>query len=81
MIERYNSLSLNIDVILSTKVACVGINLLSTNVAIIYDSDKSPSNDILITTTDIKREELDEVEVYRLLTKNSYEALMFERAI
>ena len=65
---------------LSTKAGGVGINLTSANVVIIYDSDWNPQNDVQATARAHRIGQKSEVQVYRLITCNTYETEMFERA-
>lgn len=80
-IDRYNNPAKNRDVfLLSTKAGGVGINLTSANVVIIYDSDWNPQNDVQATARAHRIGQKSEVQVYRLITSNTYETQMFERA-
>ncbi len=80
-IDRFNNKDIQRDVfLLSTKAGGIGINLTSANVVIIYDSDWNPQNDIQATARAHRIGQLSEVLVYRLITKKTYEAEMFERA-
>jgi chromodomain-helicase-DNA-binding protein 7 len=65
---------------LSTKAGGVGINLTSANIVIIYDSDWNPQNDVQATARAHRIGQKSEVKVYRLVTSNTYETQMFERA-
>ena len=80
-IDRYNNPNKKRDVfLLSTKAGGVGINLTSANVVIIYDSDWNPQNDVQATARAHRIGQKSEVQVYRLITCNTYETEMFERA-
>ena len=80
-IDRYNNPDKNRDVfLLSTKAGGVGINLTSANVVIIYDSDWNPQNDVQATARAHRIGQTSEVQVYRLITNNTYETQMFEKA-
>lgn len=80
-IDRYNNPAKKRDVfLLSTKAGGVGINLTSANVVIIYDSDWNPQNDVQATARAHRIGQTSEVQVYRLITSNTYETHMFERA-
>jgi chromodomain-helicase-DNA-binding protein 7 len=80
-IDRYNNPNKKRDVfLLSTKAGGVGINLTSANVVIIYDSDWNPQNDVQATARAHRIGQTSEVKVYRLVTSNTYETHMFERA-
>ena len=66
--------------LLSTKAGGQGINLTAAEVVIIYDSDWNPQNDVQATARAHRIGQEKEVTVYRLITKNTYESEMFERA-
>ena len=72
-IDRYNNPHKKRDVfLLSTKAGGVGINLTSANVVIIYDSDWNPQNDVQATARAHRIGQKSEVQVYRLVTCNTY---------
>jgi chromodomain-helicase-DNA-binding protein 7 len=80
-IDRFNLPLSKVNVfLLSTKAGGVGINLTSANVVIIFDSDWNPQNDVQATARAHRIGQENEVKVYRLITKKSYESEMFERA-
>lgn len=80
-IDRFNSGQTKISVfLLSTKAGGVGINLTSANVVIIFDSDWNPQNDVQATARAHRIGQENSVQVFRLITKKTYEAEMFERA-
>jgi SNF2 family DNA or RNA helicase len=80
-IDRFNNPDKKRDVfILSTKAGGLGINLTSANVVIIYDSDWNPQNDVQATARAHRIGQVNEVQVYRLITAKTYESEMFERA-
>ena len=80
-IDKFNAPNSKINVfLLSTKAGGVGINLTSANVVIIFDSDWNPQNDVQATARAHRIGQENEVKVYRLITKKTYEAEMFERA-
>lgn len=80
-IDRFNNPSSKVNVfLLSTKAGGVGINLTSANVVIIFDSDWNPQNDVQATARAHRIGQENLVKVYRLITKKTYEAEMFERA-
>lgn len=66
--------------LLSTKAGGVGINLTAAQVVIIFDSDWNPQNDVQAIARAHRIGQTEEVKVFRLVTKNTYEAEMFERA-
>lgn len=47
---------------------------------IIFDSDWNPQNDVQATARAHRIGQINEVQVYRLITAKTYEAEMFERA-
>ena len=66
--------------LLSTKAGGLGINLTSANVVIIYDSDWNPQNDVQAIARAHRIGQTEEVKVYRLISKKTYEAEMYKRA-
>ena len=80
-IDRFNDPSKLRDVfLLSTKAGGLGINLTSARIVIIYDSDWNPQNDCQATARAHRIGQVEEVQVYRLITNNTYESEMFQRA-
>lgn len=65
---------------LSTKAGGVGINLTAAQVVIIFDSDWNPQNDVQAVARAHRIGQTEEVKVFRLITKQSYETEMFQRA-
>lgn len=65
---------------LSTKAGGLGINLTAARIVIIYDSDWNPQNDVQATARAHRIGQENEVQVYRLITNNTYESQMFQRA-
>ena len=66
--------------LLSTKAGGLGINLTSANVVLIYDSDWNPQNDVQAIARAHRIGQTEEVKVYRLISKNTYESEMYRRA-
>ena len=66
--------------LLSTRAGGVGINLTAADTCIIYDSDWNPQNDIQAQARCHRIGQTKPVNVYRLITRNSYEQQMFEVA-
>eukprot|EP01135_Chromosphaera_perkinsii_P005464 Nk52_evm13s352 gene=Nk52_evmTU13s352 len=66
--------------LLSTKAGGVGINLTAADTVIIYDSDWNPQNDMQAQARCHRIGQKKSVKVYRLITSNSYEKEMFEKA-
>ncbi|KAG2374630.1 hypothetical protein C9374_010649 [Naegleria lovaniensis] len=80
-IDRFNDPNIDTFVFLvSTKAGGVGINLTSADTVIIYDSDWNPQNDLQAQARCHRIGQTKEVKVYRLLTKNTKEKEIFERA-
>ena len=66
--------------LISTKAGGCGINLTAANKVIIYDSDWNPQNDLQAQARCHRIGQKREVEVYRILTENTYEEKMFDVA-
>mmetsp|Transcript_6948 Transcript_6948/g.14824 ORF Transcript_6948/g.14824 Transcript_6948/m.14824 type:complete len:130 (+) Transcript_6948:501-890(+) len=80
-IENFNDLNQGVEVfLLSTKAGGVGINLASATTVIIFDSDWNPQNDLQATARAHRIGQKNDVTVYRLITNNTYESEMFDRA-
>lgn len=58
----------------------LGINLVAADTVIIYDSDWNPQNDIQAQARCHRIGQKQQVQIYRLVTKNSYEEEMFKKA-
>lgn len=80
-IDKFNGSPSDFEVfLLSTKAGGVGINLTSASVVIIFDSDWNPQNDIQAIARAHRIGQTNEVKVFRLISKKTYESEMFERA-
>jgi len=80
-IESFNDSAQGVEVfLLSTKAGGVGINLATAETVIIFDSDWNPQNDLQATARAHRIGQQKDVTVYRLLTNNTYESEMFDRA-
>lgn len=66
--------------LLCTRAGGLGINLTAADTVIIYDSDWNPQNDIQAQARCHRIGQNKMVKVYRLITHNSYEREMFDRA-
>lgn len=66
--------------LLCTRAGGVGINLTAADTVIIFDSDWNPQNDLQAQARCHRIGQEKAVKVYRLLTRNTYERNMFERA-
>ena len=65
--------------LLSTRAGGLGINLTSADTVVIYDSDWNPQNDIQAQARCHRIGQTKDVKVYRLITRSTYEAEMFQR--
>ena len=66
--------------LLTTRAGGVGLNLTAADTVIIFDSDWNPQQDIQAQARCHRIGQKKTVSIYRLVTKNTYEAQMFERA-
>ena len=66
--------------LLCTRAGGLGINLTAADTVIIYDSDWNPQNDLQAQARCHRIGQSKSVKVYRLITRNSYEREMFDRA-
>lgn len=66
--------------LLSTRAGGLGINLTAADTVVIFDSDWNPQNDMQATARCHRIGQTKDVKVYRLITRNTYEQTMFERA-
>lgn len=66
--------------LLCTRAGGVGINLTAADTVIIYDSDWNPQNDLQAQARCHRIGQKKAVKVYRLITRNSYEREMFDKA-
>ncbi|KAL3673517.1 hypothetical protein V7S43_001225 [Phytophthora oleae] len=66
--------------LLSTKAGGVGINLIAADTVIIFDSDWNPMNDLQAQARCHRIGQKKSVQIYRLVTRNTYESEMFDRA-
>ncbi|KAL7721116.1 Chromodomain helicase hrp1 [Entamoeba marina] len=80
-IDRFMNPEMNRFVfLLCTRAGGFGINLSEADTVIIYDSDWNPQNDLQAQARCHRIGQKKEVKVYRLVSKNTYERYMFERA-
>jgi superfamily II DNA/RNA helicase len=79
-IDRFNTDPRSFVFLLSTRAGGVGINLTAADTVIIFDSDWNPQNDIQAMARCHRIGQSKSVTVYRLITRRSFEAEMFERA-
>lgn len=66
--------------LLCTKAGGLGINLVAADTVIIYDSDWNPQNDLQAQARCHRIGQEKMVKIYRLITRNTYEREMFDRA-
>jgi SNF2 family DNA or RNA helicase len=66
--------------LLCTRAGGLGINLTAADTVIIFDSDWNPQNDLQAQARCHRIGQAKSVKVYRLITRNSYEREMFDRA-
>lgn len=66
--------------LLCTRAGGLGINLTAADTVIIFDSDWNPQNDLQAQARCHRIGQNKMVKVYRLVTRNSYEREMFDRA-
>lgn len=66
--------------LLCTRAGGVGINLTAADTVIIFDSDWNPQNDLQAQARCHRIGQKNEVKIYRLVTRNTYEREMFDKA-
>jgi chromodomain-helicase-DNA-binding protein 1 len=66
--------------LLSTRAGGLGINLATADTVIIFDSDWNPQNDLQAQARAHRIGQKNQVNIYRLVTKNSVEEDIVERA-
>ncbi|XP_059508662.1 chromodomain-helicase-DNA-binding protein 6 isoform X1 [Stegostoma tigrinum] len=66
--------------LLCTRAGGLGINLTAADTCIIFDSDWNPQNDLQAQARCHRIGQNKAVQVYRLITRNSYEREMFDKA-
>ncbi|GAM18730.1 hypothetical protein SAMD00019534_019050 [Acytostelium subglobosum LB1] len=66
--------------LLCTRAGGIGINLTAADTVIIFDSDWNPQNDLQAQARCHRIGQDKMVKVYRLVTRNTYERIMFDRA-
>ena len=80
-IDRFNKDPDVLVFLISTKAGGVGINLTSASNIIIVDSDWNPQNDIQAIARAHRIGQKKSVTVYRLITSNTYESVLYEAAV
>uniref|UniRef100_A0A9J8B3G1 Chromodomain helicase DNA binding protein 7 n=1 Tax=Cyprinus carpio carpio TaxID=630221 RepID=A0A9J8B3G1_CYPCA len=66
--------------LLCTRAGGLGINLTAADTCIIFDSDWNPQNDLQAQARCHRIGQSKAVKIYRLVTRNSYEREMFDKA-
>ena len=66
--------------LLSTRAGGVGLNLATADTVIIFDSDWNPQQDMQAQARAHRIGQKSKVNIYRLVTRNTYESEMFMRA-
>lgn len=66
--------------LLCTRAGGVGINLTAADTCIIFDSDWNPQNDLQAQARCHRIGQKNAVKIYRVVTKNTYEREMFDKA-
>ena len=79
-IDRFTNDPEILVMLLSTRAGGVGINLTAADTVIIFDSDWNPQNDIQAMARCHRIGQTKQVQVYRLLSTNTYEMEMFRKA-
>ena len=78
--DRFNTQEDSFCFLLSTRAGGVGINLTAADTCIIFDSDWNPQNDVQAMARCHRIGQKRKVHIYRLVTRNTFEGEMFERA-
>ncbi|RKP40233.1 SNF2 family N-terminal domain-containing protein, partial [Dimargaris cristalligena] len=79
-IDRFSTDPNSFVFLLCTRAGGVGINLTAADTCVIYDSDWNPQNDLQAQARCHRIGQTKPVKIYRLLTRNTYEKEMFDRA-
>jgi SNF2 family DNA or RNA helicase len=79
-IEKFTNDSGVFIFLLSTRAGAFGINLTVADTVIIYDIDRNPQNDIQAQARCHRIGQTKDVNVYRLITRDTYETEMSQRA-
>ncbi|ETW09932.1 hypothetical protein H310_00360 [Aphanomyces invadans] len=80
-IDRFNDPKSDTFVfLLSTRAGGVGINLIAASIVVLFDSDWNPQNDLQAIARCHRIGQTQAVRIFRLVTKKTYEAQMFEIA-
>ncbi|KAF9093377.1 choline dehydrogenase 7 [Mortierella sp. AD031] len=79
-IDRFSTSPDSFVFLLCTRAGGVGINLTAADTVVIFDSDWNPQNDLQATARCHRIGQTKPVQIYRLVTRNTYEKEMFDRA-
>jgi SNF2 family DNA or RNA helicase len=66
--------------LLSTRAGGLGINLTAADTVILFDSDWNPQNDLQAQARVHRIGQTKPIKIYRLLTRKTYEQIMFQKA-
>ena len=66
--------------LLSTRAGGLGLNLACADTVIIFDSDWNPQNDLQAQARSHRIGQTKPVKIYRLLTRKTYENVLFQKA-
>ena len=79
-IDRFQNADDIFAFLLTTRAGGVGINLMAADTVIIYDSDWNPQNDLQAMDRAHRIGQKKQVIVYRLITENTVDVKIIERA-
>ena len=79
-IDRYTEDAAKFVFLIGTRAGGVGINLVAADTVVIYDPDWNPQNDIQAQARCHRIGQTKTVNVYRLVTRGTYEEQMYQRA-
>lgn len=65
--------------LISTRAGGLGLNLMTANTVILYDSDWNPQMDLQAMDRAHRIGQMKQVRVYRLITKNTMEVKQIEK--
>lgn len=79
-IDRFTADPTSFVFLLCTRAGGVGINLTAADTVVIFDSDWNPQNDLQAQARCHRIGQTSEVKIFRLVTQNTYEREMFDKA-
>ena len=77
-IDRFNTSGKGFTFLLTTRAGGQGITLTAATTAVLFDSDWNPQSDLQAMARCHRIGQTEEVRVYRLVTKDTYEQKLFE---